>query len=493
MTGKHVVVIGAGMGGLSAALDLAASGIGVTLLERHAAPGGKMRQVSIGDARIDSGPTVFTMRWVFEDLFEAAGTSLSSHVELSAAEVLARHSWLDGTRLDLFADVERSVDAIATLAGAREAAAYRDFASQSQRIFETLDHTFMRRERPSAAGLTVSLGFRGLPRLYATKPFATLWRELGRVFRDPRLRQLFGRYATYCGSSPFAAPATLMLIAHAERAGVWLVEGGMQGLASALLRIVERAGASIRLGTEAVGLRIDGGRVSGVDIAGGDPIQADAVIFNGDVAALTAGLLGDGAVGAVARRPGEPRSLSALTWSTVAVADGFPLEHHSVFFGGDYADEFASIFSRQAVCAEPTVYVCAQGRSVGNRFSAGTAEPLFVLINAPPRAFDDREIGQLQARVRELLARHGLRLTHQPGGPVVTTPADFDRLFPGSGGSIYGWPTHGAMGTFRRSGSRAKIPGLYLAGGTVHPGPGVPMAALSGRIAAASVRADLAG
>lgn len=486
---QHVAVIGAGIGGLSAAIDLAVHGYRVTLLERHERPGGKMRELEVAGHCIDSGPTVFTMRWVFEELFAAAGEQFGEQLELTPLEVLARHSWLDGSRLDLYSDIDRSVDAIGEFAGRGEAAAYRRFARESQRIFDTLDRSFMRRERPGPVTLTRSLGIGGLPRLYATKPFTSLWDELGRIFSDPRLRQLFARYATYCGSSPFRAPATLMLIAHAERAGVWVVRGGMQRLADALAGVARRSGVEIRYAADVAKIASRGGRASGVELADGERIAADAVVFNGDVAALGAGLLGDAARSAVPSRRGEPRSLSAVTWSLAARTSGFPLAYHSVFFGSDYADEFESIFARREVTREPTVYICAQGR-VTEAAEAG-AEPLFLLVNAPPRPLDPHEAEQIERRSFDLLRRHGLQIASQASTRRITTPSDFARLFPGSEGAIYGWPTHGWSGSFRRQGSRARLPGLYFAGGTVHPGPGVPMVALSGRLAATSLRADL--
>jgi 1-hydroxycarotenoid 3,4-desaturase len=214
-------------------------------------------------------------------------------------------------------------------------------------------------------------------------------------------------------------------------------------------------------------------------------------VFNGDIAALTSGLLGEDMQRAAPPRRGEARSLSAVTWSLAAKAHGFPLVYHSVLFGSDYADEFASIFQRREVTREPTVYICAKGRARETDTDDGP-EPLFLLVNAPPRPMSDDEAEAIERRTFALLERHGLDIQVDPSARVRTTPDDFATLFPGSEGAIYGWPTHGWSGSFRRQGSRAHIPGLYLAGGTVHPGPGVPMVALSGRLAAASVRADLA-
>src|SRR3954451_24761365 len=139
---RPAVVIGAGVGGLAAALDLAARGREVLVLERAAAPGGKMRQIAIGDARIDGGPTVFTMRWVFEELFAAAGANLADHLTLQPVEVLARHAWAAGGRLDLFADIKRSEAAIGEFAGASEARGYREFCARAQMTYAALEGPF---------------------------------------------------------------------------------------------------------------------------------------------------------------------------------------------------------------------------------------------------------------------------------------------------------------------------------------------------------------
>ncbi len=486
----NVVVVGAGIGGLAAALELVATGHDVTVLERAPVPGGKMRELEADGAKIDSGPTVFTMRWVFDRLFEVAGTKLDDELRLNMAPRLARHAWLDGSRLDLFADVDASVEAIREFAGMADAEAYARFAEDSAEIFDTLRDTFMERSKPSPVGLTFSMGLSGIPRLYKTKPFSSLWSELGRYFGDPRLRQLFGRYATYCGSSPFDAPATLMLIAHAERAGVAYVDGGMQRLAEALLRVAESRGARFLLGTAAREVVISSDRVTGVIDSNDDLHSADAVVFNGDVQALTRGLLGSKLCNAVPGRGDEPRSLSAITWSLRSRADGFPLDHHTVFFGDDYPEEFDALFGRATIARRPTVYVCAQDR-VGDRVPEGD-ERLFLLVNAPAREMAAAELDDAQAAVTEILSSAGLALELGDDDVARFTPNDFAERFPATDGAIYGWPTHGMFGSFRRQGARSRIAGLYLAGGSVHPGPGVPMTAISGRLAATAIREDLA-
>ena len=482
----HVAVIGAGAGGLAAAIDLARQGIAVTVLEKEASPGGKIR---VDHAGIDSGPTVLTMRWVFESLFADAGCTLSDHLNLHPAEVLARHAWSHDERLDLFADGERSAEAIGDFAGRSEADGFRSFCARAQRVYRTLEGPFMRAQKPSALSLAAGTG---LSSMLGISPFTTLWQALGEHFRDPRLRQLFGRYATYSGSSPFQAPATLMLIAHVEQQGVWLVQGGMIRLAQAFAGVAERLGASIRVDAPVAEIVVRSGRAVGVVLASGERIETDAVVCNSDHAALVTGMLGQAVATAVGASKAE-RTLSAITWTLQAVTEGFPLDRHNAFFGRDYAAEFDAILRRGAITDEPTVYVCAQDRPGGA--GDGEAERLLILINAPANGdrdgFSPKELEQCESRTFGLLERCGLTVHRRPEAMTVTTPMEFSRLFPATGGALYGAAVHGSMAAFRRPGSRSRLPGLYLAGGSVHPGPGVPMAVLSGRLAAASLLRDL--
>ena len=411
MPRDRVVIVGAGVAGLVSAFALAARGLDVTVLERSTSPGGKMRQVAIGPSQIDSGPTVFTMRWVFDELFAAAGRNFADHVRLRPLEILARHAWDEHTRLDLFADEERTIDAIGDFAGAAEADGYRAFCRDTKRIYDILEKPFLRAPQPSMGGLIGADGFRGLMRLPQIKPFSSMWSALGRYFADPRLRQLFGRYATYCGSSPYLAPATLMLVAHVEREGVWSIDGGMHALAKALADGAKSFGATIRYGQEVSEVLISCGRASGVRLASGERIAADAVIVNADVGAVAERTVrhpcppcrrGNPAPRALAvghdLEPGrERRRISRCAGTTSSSRAIMPPS--------------SMTFLRATGCRdEPTVYVCAQDRDDSDTVTTG-AERLLVLVNAPANgdrhAYDAAEVEQCAQRTFGVLERCG--------------------------------------------------------------------------------------
>ncbi|MEQ8660225.1 MAG: FAD-dependent oxidoreductase, partial [Gammaproteobacteria bacterium] len=289
MSRDRVIVIGAGIGGLAAATALVAAGREVLVLERAAHPGGKLHALDIGSGTVDAGPTVLTLREVFSDLCAAAGARLEDHLQLEPLTLLARHAWPDGSRLDLHADVAHNVAAIGSFAGAAAARGYTRFTRDAAAMYTTLEHSYLRAARPGPFALTRRIGWRRLDELFAIRPFTTLWRALGDYFADARLRQLFGRYATYCGSSPFLAPATLMLVAHVEQRGVWRVGGGMRALADALVAIARARGAEFRFGQGVARIDTRGGRVSGVVLADGTRLAAAAVIANSDGEMLARG------------------------------------------------------------------------------------------------------------------------------------------------------------------------------------------------------------
>jgi 1-hydroxycarotenoid 3,4-desaturase len=492
MADHRVVVVGAGMAGLVSALQLAHAGLQVTVIDKAAAPGGKIRQLMPDGMPVDSGPTVFTMRWVFDQIMSSVGTRLESQLQIQPLNVLARHFWEDGSQLDLFADPAQSLDAVARFAGPDEAKRFAQFCQTARQVYDALEGPFIQSPSPTMANMMTQLGPRGLATLASVGPMRSLWSSLGRHFNDPRLRQLFARYATYCGSSPWEAPATLMLIAQVEMDGVWTVHGGMHALATCLMRLGQAQGVNYVFNSACERIELQQGQVAGVRLASGDSLRADSVVFNGDIAALRKGLLGPGVQKSVQGKV-QPRSLSALTWSMHADTGGMALDRHNVFFNTDYASEFDDIFGHKRMPLQPTVYVCAQDRGTGTEPSG--AERLLCLVNAPARGdkrMSDDELAACARSSQARMANAGLHLSLESSASCIrTTPQDFHQLFPATGGALYGQATHGWMAAFARSNARSLAKGLYLAGGSVHPGPGVPMAAMSGQLAAAALMADL--
>lgn len=487
-----VIIVGGGAGGLAAALDLAVRGFEVRVLERAASVGGKIRQVEVAGTPVDVGPTVLTMRWVLDELWAHAGASVDRDLTLVPLDPIARHFWSDGSSLDLHGDTEHTAAAITAFAGPREADGYRGFRRYARQIFDAVDRPFLRAQRPSVGSLlgTNLATLADLMRIDATR---TLWAALGDYFRDRRLRQLFGRYATYAGSSPLRAPATLHVIAEVEQQGVYRVKGGMIAVAHALAALAARRGVEVSCGTEVSEVLVSGGRAVGVRLIGGETLLADAVIVNADVRAVAAGRFGSAVRRAAPGAERAERSSSALTWAVSARTSGVPLAHHDVFFSDDYEAETRALWDHRIVPDEPTIYCCAQDRI--SEIPPAGPERLFLLVNAPPDGDHHRPSGKEMESWTEAtfqrLARMGLSI-EPVEVPRTMSPADFEGLFPATGGALYGPASHGWRSAFAREGARTRIASLYFAGGAVHPGAGVPMAILSGRRAAEVASADLA-
>ena len=481
----RAIVIGAGIAGLAAALRLATSGMQVTLLERHNHPGGKIRTLASAAGPVDAGPTVLTMRHVFDDLFACAGTRLKDHVTLVPQSILARHFWPDGSKLDLHADPLLTRDAIAAFAGNAAADEFMRFNRRTQQLFDAFDAPMMQAPAPKMRDMVPHV-LKQPQLIAAMAPLSTLKTSLGRAFSDPRLAQLFGRYATYVGGAPHLSPAILSLIWQAEAAGVWVVEGGMHKLAHAIAKLARHAGVDIRYNTHVDRIKTTDRRAVGVEIDGSYLLEADAILYAGDPRALATGSMGADLTVVAPQTAKLPRSFSARVHSFAATPQGHDLSHHNVFFAADPDREFRELMAGH-MPADPTLYLCAEDRGHGTEIPE--VERFEMISNAPATDTHTppQEIEKWHQQIMQQMADMGVTFTPVPTAATLTTPQDFATLFPETLGALYGQTPHGLTAALQRPTAQTPIAGLWLAGGGTHPGAGVPMATLSARHAAEAI------
>jgi 1-hydroxycarotenoid 3,4-desaturase len=489
----EVVVVGAGVGGLSAALALASAGARVTVLEAAPRAGGKMGVEVIDGVEVDTGPSVLTLPRTLDGLLRAAGTSLADELELVEPEPAFRYLYPDGVALDVYPRLEATLASVEAALGARASAELAGFLAHAGRIWEAAAPHFVFGPAPGPASL-LRAGPAALALLARVEPFRTLWGSVRRRVRSPHLRWLLARYATYNGSDPRRAPATLSCIAHVELSlGGYGVRGGMYEVVRALLRVLERRGVEVRTGTAAVRIERAGGRVSGVVDAAGRRWAADAVVANGEADAALGPLLGR-----PLPRRAPPRSTSGWTGILRAARRGDAAARvaHTVLFPASYLEEFEDMFDRGVPPRDPTVYLSAQEACHG-RTGWADAEPVFLMANAPAEPADGPRPDAAWEGLREaVLARLDAAGLRAPGDALVweRTPAGLASRFPGSRGALYGAASNSPLSAFRRPANRVHgVPGLYLASGSAHPGGGVPLCVLSGRRAAAELLADAGG
>ncbi|HMQ29511.1 MAG TPA: phytoene desaturase family protein [Chloroflexaceae bacterium] len=486
----RVIVVGAGLGGLAAAIRLAAAGHPVTVLEKNERVGGKLNLVAAQGYTFDTGPSLLTMPWVIEELFAAAGRSMGDYLQLDQVEPTCRYNWPDGTVFNAWQRLPQLVQEVERLSPADVPGLFR-FLAHTARIYDAVADSFLLKPFDGLAELITPRLLRDGPRIDAMRSVDAAVRSF---FRSPHLRQLFNRYATYNGSSPYSSPATFNVIAYIELAeGGWYVRGGMYRLAAALERLCAELGVELRLNSPVAQVLHAGGAARGVRLASGEELPAAQVVVNADPRYAYGALIPGQAAAARRLARLEPSCSGFVLFLGVdRVYEG--LAHHNIFFGGDYRAEFAAIFEKGVPAADPTVYVAATSLSDPAHAPPGHMN-LFALVNAPalgPRVCWEREAAAYGDMVIARLERMGLP---DLGRHIVYrhawTPADLETRYNAAGGAIYGLASNNPFSAFMRPPLRAReLRGLYFVGGGTHPGGGIPLVLLSGRAVAERVVAD---
>jgi phytoene desaturase len=500
VTVARVVVIGAGMGGLAVAARLGALGHEVTVVEQAAVVGGKLGRYERDGFRFDTGPSLLTLPAVYRDLFLKTGAPLETVLDLTPVDPVCHYRFADGLTLDV---PDTSPHRLARVwdeaLGAGAGADWTAFMRRAARIWDVTRRPFL--ESP-LDGVRTLLRLAGdLGALRAVAPWSSLRRLGRRYLRHPQQRMFLDRYATYTGSDPRRAPAALASVPFVEQTfGAWYVPGGLYRLGEAVAERARSVGVTIRTGTAVAEVLTTGGhrggRVSGVRLADGESLSADIVVADTDAAHLYHHLL-PGPAGERGRR-----QLSRVTPSLsgfvllLALSGRTPgLRHHTVLFPADYDAEFDHVFGtgrqagRPAPVPDPTVYISAPDDPALRPDDAH--EAWFVLVNAPrhdPGAGVDWAADGLADkyadRVLEVMAARGLDVRDRLLWREIRTPADLERDTGSVGGSIYGSSSNGPRAAFLRPANRSPVEGLFLVGGSSHPGGGLPLVGLSAAIVA---------
>jgi phytoene desaturase len=488
---KRIAIIGSGLGALATVAYLSnnKSNLEIIIFEKNPAIGGKIGEIAGSGFRFDTGPSLLTMPYVFKDLFKVLGTTLEEQLNLIKLEPICRYFFPSNKVLDSSHQLELFSANIKNLSPEHlnDSKALSSFINYSREIFEFAEPIFLASPFRDEICYKKTDLIKALLKLSKLDSLTTMYNRLNKVFITTELKQLFSRYATYSGSSPYLAPATLNLIPHVEyNLGSYYIKGGIKLLVNKLINLLTKQNIEFRPSAEVTRIIYQNNQVTGIKLVDGTTIMCDAVICNGDVDRTYNRLLNIKLKYPLQRKDS---STSAYIFLWGVNAQYSELKHHNIFFSEDYCNEFDDLFRNYLVPKDPTVYLNITSKS-DFEDAPLNCENWFVMINAPalPREFNNISVSyeEVKSSILKKLEKQGFPLIRdQIIYEKVITPINLENNFYSPYGSIYGRSSNSKWSAFLRhpNGSK-KIRGLFFAGGSVHPGGGMPLVVLSGKHAA---------
>lgn len=484
---QHAIVIGAGIAGIASAIRLSQKGYHVTVLEKNAYPGGKLGEIHTGGYRFDSGPSLFTMPQWADELFELCGEDPREHFPYQRLEEICRYFYTDGTRFTIPSDPEVMISVLHQATGEPEHN-IRKFIDKSRRLYELTTPFFIQGSMHRPSDFLNIAFLRQLFHLPAYNVFSTMEQGIRKYIRDERLVQLFCRYATYNGSNPYTAPATLNVISSLENHfGAYLPGGGMYNIVKSLVALAERQGVRFIYEAPAETILTGNRKVTGVKTHE-ESFPADVIVNDTDIYYTYTHLLHDRKQ--VKKILLRERSTSALVFNW-GIEKQFPgLGLHNIFFSKDYRAEFDALFHRTQPWHDPTIYVFISSKMVPGDAPAH-GENWFTMINVPSDKGQDWE-GMIPELRRQMLHK----LEQMLGTAIEPYIREESVLHPrliqsqtGSfAGSLYGSSSNSRMAAFRRHANfSSRYSNLFFTGGSVHPGGGIPLCLAGAKIATSMI------
>lgn len=481
---KKVVIIGAGVGGLSTAIHLAIKGFDVTIFEQNDFVGGKANKIFKNGYSFDTGPTLLTMPFVLENLFQVAGKKLEDYLKIRKKEIICRYFFDDGSVFNEYSDRERFLNEFErfTSEPAENLNRYLDY---SKKIYDLTAELFLFNSFLDLKNFFNLKSFRTLLNIHRIDPFRTVHQANSYFFKSKKIVQLFDRYATYNGSNPYKAPATLNIIPFVElEFGGYYVEGGIGKIPEKLSEIANELGVKIFTSTEVDRILVKNKKVTGVQV-GNEKFESDYVVSNADFYFTYKNLIQNPDAKEAKRYIRQELSTSAIIFFVGVKTTYEQLEMDNILFSDDYEKEFSQLFLEKKVSEDPTIHIHISSKKNSGDAPQG-CENLYVMINAPSKENYEFNIGEVQEKVFEKVRRvTGINLSDKIEFVSAKTPFDIERLTSSYRGSLYGPSSNSRISAFLRQRNKSKeYEGLYFVGGTVHPGGGIPLVILSGKITA---------